>query len=227
MLRRANRNKNNRPQSGRKKTPGRGKIAPKRGSWRKLSSRSAASAKSGVDSRVSSRHQAQPHAKKRNQTSVDYETALKNFETALGHLRKQHYEKAAAFFEKVATSPVQEMAERARMHLRLCAQKRRQQAPPKTAEDFYLQGVAALNNRDTERAIQYLAKSDKMVPNREHVHYALAVAHGLHGNPDPALIHLQTAIELQPANRVRACLDDDFQVLAADPRFGRLVGPRT
>ena len=112
------------------------------------------------------------------------------------------------------------------MHLHLCEQKSLHQATPKTAEDFYLQGVAALNNREIETAIQHLNRSDKMVPNQEYVHYALAAAYGLQGNSDTALLHLQTAIKLRPANRVQARHDDDFQVLAADPRFERLVGLR-
>ncbi len=113
------------------------------------------------------------------------------------------------------------------MHLRICEQKTRQQAPPKTAEDSYLRGIAALNSRELEHAIQYLSKSDKMVPNQEHVHYALAAAYGLQGDWDASLIYLQKAIELQPKNRVQARLDDDFKVLAGDPRFERLVGLRT
>jgi tetratricopeptide (TPR) repeat protein len=158
---------------------------------------------------------------------VPYDSALKNFEIALGHFRKQHYEKAAIFFKKAAASSVREVAERSRMHLRLCEQKNRQPKAPKTAEDFYLRGVAALNGREAEQAIQYFNQSDKMVPNKEHVQYALAAAHGLQGDLDAALIHLQKAIDLRPANRVQARFDEDFQALAADPRFGRLVGLRS
>ncbi|MCL5670398.1 MAG: tetratricopeptide repeat protein [Acidobacteria bacterium] len=158
---------------------------------------------------------------------ADYDAALKNFEIALGYFRKRNYEKASTFFEKVLASPVREVAERASMHLRICEQKTRQQAPPKTAEDSYLRGIAALNSRELEHAIQYLSKSDKMVPNQEHVHYALAAAYGLQGDWDASLIYLQKAIELQPKNRVQARLDDDFKVLAGDPRFERLVGLRT
>lgn len=178
-------------------------------------------------SKVSSRHQPPRVAARPKRVRDDYDVVLKNFETALGQFRKHRYEKAAVLFEKVAASSVQEMAERARMHLRLCAQKSGQQAPPKTAEDFYVRGVAALNNGQFELAIQHLSKSDKMKPRQGHVQYALAAAHGLQGNSDSALTHLQAAIDLQPSNRVQARHDDDFQLLAADPRFGRLVGLRT
>lgn len=112
------------------------------------------------------------------------------------------------------------------MHLRVCERKTRQQALPRTAEDFYLRGVTALNSREIESAVEFLNKSDKMAPNQEHVHYALAAAYGLQGDSDASLIHLQKAIELRPKNRVQARLDEDFQVLAGDPRFKRLVGFR-
>ncbi|MCL5004941.1 MAG: tetratricopeptide repeat protein [Acidobacteria bacterium] len=195
-------------------------------SWRGSSMHSGPSAKLKSNSGVKSRRQNHQSANGRSRGGADYETALKNFEIALRHLRKQNYEKAAAVFEKVAASSAQEVAERARMHLRLCKQKTQRQAPPRTAEDFYLRGVAALNSRQLEPAIQYLNKSDKIQPNQEHVHYALAAAYGLQGSSDISLMHLQKAIELRPKNRVQARFDDDFQPLAGDPRFERLVGLR-
>ncbi|MEJ2008399.1 MAG: tetratricopeptide repeat protein [Acidobacteriota bacterium] len=117
------------------------------------------------------------------------------------------------------------MADRARVHLRYCERMRRQERPPKTAEDYYARGVAALNSRDLGLAIQYLSKSDKIKPSQEYVHYSLAAAYGLQGDPDNALSHLETAIKLRPQNRLQARLDEDFQTLAADPRFIRLLGP--
>jgi tetratricopeptide (TPR) repeat protein len=202
------------------------KTSSRRVSLRSSSSRSGAGAKFKSDSRVSSLRNGHQHAKQRMHKGADFETALKNFETALRHFRNQNYEKAAAFFKKVVASSVREMADRASVHLRICEQKTRQQAPPKTADEFYLRGVAALNRRDLEPAIQYLNKSDKMVPNQEHVHYALAAAYGLQGSSETSLTHLQKAIELRPRNRVQARLDDDFHVFAGDPRFERLVGRR-
>jgi tetratricopeptide (TPR) repeat protein len=160
----------------------------------------------------------------RKRAGVEYETTLKNFETAVRYFQRKDYEKAVALFEKVAVGPIQEMADRARVHLRFCESKRHQESRPKTAEGYYARGVAALNSREFDRALQYLTKSDEMVPNQEYVHYALAAAYGLRGNSDKAMNHLERAIQLRPQNRVQARHDEDFQVLAGDPRFTRLFG---
>lgn len=161
----------------------------------------------------------------RKPEDIERESTLKNFGTAIRYFRRKDYEKAAAIFEKVATGPVREMADRARVHLRFCERMRHHGSRPKTAEGYYARGVAALNSREFDQALQYLSKSDKMIPNQEYVHYALAAAYGLQGDPDHALSHLETAIKLRPQNRVQARQDEDFQVLADDPRFGKLLGP--
>ena len=155
---------------------------------------------------------------------IQRETALKNFGTAIRFFHRRDYDRAAALFKKVAASPVREMADRARVHLRFCEQKRQHERRPKTAEGFYARGVAALNGRDFDQALDYLNKSDKMVPDQEHVHYALAAAYGLQGDPDNAFNHLEAAIRLRPQNRVQARHDEDFQALTGDPRFSRLLG---
>jgi tetratricopeptide (TPR) repeat protein len=156
---------------------------------------------------------------------IERETVLKNFEAAIRHFQKRDYEKARTLFETVAAGPVREIADRARVHLRFCESKRQHESRPRTAEGCYARGVAALNTRDFDQALQYLNKSDKMIPNQEYVHYALAAAYGLQGDPDHAFVHLETAIRLRPQNRVQARHDEDFQALAEDPRFARLLGP--
>jgi tetratricopeptide (TPR) repeat protein len=160
----------------------------------------------------------------RKAASVEHETALKNFGTAVRYFQKKDYEKAVVFFEKVAAGPIREVADRARVHLRFCESKRHQESRPKTAEGYYARGIAALNSRDFDRALQYLTKSEEMVPNQEYVYYALAAVYGLQGDSDQALNHLEKAIRLRPQNRVQALHDDDFHVLAGDPRFTRLLG---
>jgi hypothetical protein len=63
-----------------------------------------------------------------------------------------------------------------------------------------------------------------MIPNQEYIHYALAAAYGLQGDPDSAFNHLEAAIRLRPQNRAQARHDEDFQALDSDPRFTRLLG---
>ncbi len=139
---------------------------------------------------------------------------------------KEQYSKAREVFEKIVAEAPAEIAERARVHLRLCEQKIGESvAVPRNSVDNYTLGVAALNARQLEQAVEYLRKADRSTPNREEVRYALAAAFALQGNPDVALEHLKAAIQLRPGNRYQARLDEDFQLLAEDYRFRELTQP--
>ncbi len=160
----------------------------------------------------------------RKPVDPDRAAALKDFGTAVKFFQRRDFEKAAALFEKVAAGTVREVADRARVHLKYCERTRHLEERPRTAEGCYTRGVAALNRRNFDEALEYLKKSNKMTPNQEYVHYALAAAYGLQGDPDSAFGHLEAAIRLRPQNRVQARHDEDFQALEADPRFTRLLG---
>jgi tetratricopeptide (TPR) repeat protein len=138
--------------------------------------------------------------------------------------QKQNYDKAAEIFEKLVQGDARDVAERAHVHLRLCKQRTGRASPlPKSAEDYYTLGVACLNARQYELAVEHLSKADKLKPSQDHIHYALAVSHSLAGNPDAAIVHLEAAFALRPENRIHARRDEDFQGIAADPRFRRLI----
>lgn len=165
-------------------------------------------------------------AAEKQQSYVRYLAAVKNFEIAARAFQRQNYERAKAIFEKLAHGEIREVAERARVHLRLCEQKlTRPGPPPKTAEDHYTLGVGALNVRSLDEAIEHLGRAHKLEPEREHIRYALAAAHALQGNAEAALEHLKAAISLRPANRIQVRHDEDFLALALDSRFRQLVYP--
>lgn len=153
-----------------------------------------------------------------------YQAVVKNYETAARYLQKQNYEKAKESFEKVLEGPSSEIADRARVYLRVCEQRLdRQKVTPRTAQEFYVLAVAQLNARELESALENLQKADKLEPSRGHIRYALAAVHALQGNNDVALDHLKEAIKLDPRNRILARRDADLQPLADDARFKRLV----
>ena len=153
-----------------------------------------------------------------------YQIAIKNFEIGVRAFQKQNYDKAAEIFAKLIDSTARDVADRAQMHLRLCRQRTGRSAPPpKSADDYYALGVACLNAREFGLAVEHLSKADKMKPHQDHIHYALAVSHGFGGNTDAAIAHLEAAFALRPENRIHARRDEDFQGLAADPRFRRLI----
>jgi cytochrome c-type biogenesis protein CcmH/NrfG len=157
---------------------------------------------------------------------AQYHSAVRNFEIAMRALQKQNYDKAAEVFEKLIDSEAREVAERARVHLRLCQQRADRAAPaPKSAEEYYTLGVACLNAGDFELAVEHLSRANKLKPSQDHIRYALAAAHARQGNADAGIEHLQAAVALRPENRIQARHDEDFQGLFSDPRFRRLLYP--
>ena len=153
-----------------------------------------------------------------------YVAAVKHFEIATRFFNRGSFRKAKAIFEKLATNVFPEVADRAKLHLRLCDQKMARSVPsPKTLQECYALGVAELNNRDLDAAIEHLSKADKMRPKSEHVRYALAAAYALQGNTEAALEHLKVAIQLRPGNMYLARHDEDFQSLLSHPVFRSLV----
>ena len=164
------------------------------------------------------------NSREKKHADVAYQAEVKNFETGARYLQKQNYEKAKECFEKVLEGPANEITDRARVYHRVCEQKLdHHQATPRTAQEFYVLAVAQLNARDLESASENLQKANQMEPSRGHIRYALAAVHALQGNSDAALDHLKAAIELEPRTRIQARRDDDFQSLAEDSRFKRLV----
>ena len=158
------------------------------------------------------------------QVDTEYQAAVKNFETGVRAFQKQNYARAAEIFEKLVDSDARDIAQRAHIHLRLCRQRTGRPAHlPKSADDYYTLGIACLNARQFGLAIEHLTKADRLKPHQDHVHYALAVSHTLAGNPDEAIRHLEAAFSLRPENRIHARRDEDFQGLATDPRFRRLI----
>jgi tetratricopeptide (TPR) repeat protein len=155
---------------------------------------------------------------------AQYLAAIRIFELAVQQFTKQNHEKAKALFEKLEGTTYPEVVDRARLYLRLCQQRLESSAPPlKTATDYYTLGVAELNSRNLNLAIEHLAKADKMQPKREHIRYALAAAYALQGNTEAAIEHLKAAIQLRPGNAYQARHDEDFQSLASHPVFRGLV----
>lgn len=155
---------------------------------------------------------------------TQYAMAVKNYEAAVRSMQKQNYDKAKEILEKLVTTGPSEIADRARVHLRLCEQKLHTAGKTlRTAEDYYVAGISELNARKLEQAVEYLTKADQLEPGREETHYALAAAYALLGNAEIALENLKASIALRPQNRFQARHDEDFQSLASDPRFTSLV----
>lgn len=152
---------------------------------------------------------------------------LKQYEEGVRLFQQQKFHKAKLEFERVVQGPSRELADRARVHLRICTQRieRPPVATPRTAEDHYHHGVAMMNLGHWDEARDHLERARKLAPKADHVIYALAALDCLTGETDAALEKLKLAIELRPENRYHARNDEDFAFLQEDPRFTELLYP--
>ena len=190
--------------------------------------RSATDGKSGIAMPIFGRSKiVAVKALKKHEMPVDekHVAAVHNFELGLQQEQRQNYRKAREIFEKlVATAPA-DVADRSRVHLKACSERLGTAGPaPKTAGDYHVLGVAELNVRDLDHAVEHLNKAQKLSPEREEIRYALAAAYSLKGDRDTALEHLKASIRLRPQNRFQARHDPDFQSISADDRFHALLG---
>jgi tetratricopeptide (TPR) repeat protein len=152
---------------------------------------------------------------------------LKQYEEAVRYFNQQKFLRAKQALEKVIAGPSRELADRARMHLRICEQRisRPPTTTPRTLEDFYHQGIAMMNLGLWDTAREQLERARKLAPKADYVYYALAALDCLTGEADLAMENLKTAIELRPENRYHARNDEDFAFLQDDPRFTELLYP--
>ncbi len=197
-------------------------VRSRNGSRRIVRSRDRRPLRPTLHARAKAGHKGiSPTDPEKQRIDVQYQSAVRNFETAVRALQKQNYDKAAEIFEKLVNSEAREVAERARVHLRLCQQRTGRAAPaPRSAEEYYTLGVVCLNARNLELAVEHLSKANKLKPNQDHIRYALAAAHARQGNTDAAIEHLGAAVTLRPENRIQARHDKDFQGWPPIPASG-------
>jgi tetratricopeptide (TPR) repeat protein len=152
---------------------------------------------------------------------------MKIYDEALVLFHQQKFQKAKQELEKVLEGPSKELADRARMHLKIAEQRMKptHAQNPKTAEEHYQRGVAMMNLGRWDEARESLDKARKLAAKADHIVYALAALDCLTGEADAAMGNLKIAIELNSANRYHARNDEDFAFLQEDPRFTELLYP--
>jgi len=152
---------------------------------------------------------------------------LKTYDEALALFHQQKFARAKQELEEVLKGPSKELADRARVHLKIVEQRMKptHEENPRSAEDHYQRGVAMMNIGRWDDARESLDKARKAAPKADHIHYALAALDCLTGEADSALENLKVAIQLRPENRFHARNDEDFAFLQEDPRFTELLYP--
>jgi tetratricopeptide (TPR) repeat protein len=152
---------------------------------------------------------------------------LKAYEEGLKYFQQQKFLRAKEVLERVIDGPSKELADRARIHLRICGQRISRPAEPaaKSAEDHYNQGIAMMNLGRWDDAREHLDRARKSAPKADHIVYAMAALDCLTGEAESSMQNLKIAIQLRAENRYRARNDEDFAFLQEDPRFTELLYP--
>ena len=158
---------------------------------------------------------------------IAYQNALSRFENAVNLLNNNQLRKARAILERLVSSSALDLAERARVYVRVCDQRLSPAPIPsmKTADEFYNHGVRMANQGNLEDAEKSLSKALKLAPKADYIFYAMATTHALKENVEAAIENLQRAIDLNARNRYLARNDPDFSKLLEDPLFTELLYP--
>lgn len=182
----------------------------------------------GTRLRVSGSKVVLANADPKGRIDAQYRALVASFEAGVLLFQKQNYDKARGVFEKLVSAQSLEISSRARTYLRMCEQKLRPAEPQaKGPREHYELGIAYLNARQLDAALDCLMKAQKSGPDQDSVLYAMAAVYALQGNSGAAIDHLSAAIERRPENRYLAAKDEDFASLASHPDFRRLVGHRS
>lgn len=161
-----------------------------------------------------------------NAPSPERQAALEQYEAGMKFFAQQKFEKAKAYLEKVRQSPAADLAERARIHLAICNQRLEGAGPqPRSAEEHYNFAVVQMNQANYELAEEHLQRAIKIDGKTAHLEYALATLHALRNEAEAALEHLHAAITQDRRYRLIARNDEDFKLLADDPRFTEELYP--
>jgi tetratricopeptide (TPR) repeat protein len=149
-----------------------------------------------------------------------------NFESAMRLFHERKLKLARDLFQQATEGPERDVAQRARLHAVMCERRVEQETVTlRSAEDYYNYGVVLINTRRLMEARSTLEKALELAPGKDHIHYALALAQALGGDPQSAYANLKHAIELEPRNRLLARQDADFAPLANQPPFDALLYP--
>lgn len=159
--------------------------------------------------------------------SKQFASAVLAYEAGIKLMHAEEFQKAIKCFDNLIVEHLEEpeIQERAKVLLHACEKKIQEKAKTvlRSADDHYNVGIADLNRRALDSAIQHLQQALKLTPKADHVLYALAAANALQGIRDQALQYLKQAIHHRTENRFLASRDSDFESLYEDPDFKQLV----
>ena len=143
--------------------------------------------------------------------------------------QKKHKTASKQLTRLIATFPSEiEVIARAQSFLRICDRHLLDQKKDsaRTPEEIFNQGVFYHNAGRYDKALGDYSRALKLSEkNNDHIYYAMAATELSMGNADDALKHLEKAIQLNEKNRFFAHNDPDFEPLATNNQFRKLIHP--
>ena len=145
---------------------------------------------------------------------------VKTFERGVRAVHAGKWAEAEKALQKVvAESSLSEVAHRAEQYLALV--DRYKSAPPAN-EDPYLEAVVLHNQGDLDGAEKLCLASGRLDSDERFAYLAAAIS-ALRGDSETATARLETAIDLNPRNRIQAAEDMDFEAMREDEAFAELL----
>lgn len=143
-------------------------------------------------------------------------------------MHHEKFEKARGEFQRLIAEYPQEteLIDRANVLIQACDNRLEDQTVAlglKTANDYYEVAVAEMNSGSLDDALEHLEHALRLLPKADHVLYALAALSALRGEREKTLDYLTRSIDLRVENRYLAANDSDFDSIAEDPDFVRLL----
>jgi tetratricopeptide (TPR) repeat protein len=133
--------------------------------------------------------------------------ALKHFETGQKKFWNGQYTEALSTFEKIIGDDGLESSfiQRINTYIKVCKERIGvDETKPKSAEELYTSGVYHLNNGDVEEGISYIKAAVNKEKDNDAYVLSLACAFAASGKAEEAIKSLETAITLNPDNKVFA-----------------------
>ena len=156
-----------------------------------------------------------------------FETALKDYASALDLLRKGDFERAKEQLQAVqsAVPNEPELLDRAEIYVRVCDRRLAGEPDTPSGGELYRQAVFLSNSGDSDTAIELLDRALADDPGSVESLYVRACAWALKGVADAAVRDLRQAIALDPKIRFQAVNDPDFEKIREEPAFIDIIEP--
>ena len=154
--------------------------------------------------------------------------ALTTYGNAVQEMQMGNFREALEAFQSLDGNAPPEVRERARVYQQACERQlkdRETHLQFQTPSEQYDYAIVCINNNDYDEARDHLHAILEYDDTADYAHYGMAMLHGVTGQAEACLHHLERAITLNAFNRVQARSDADFRPMADDPRFTELLYP--